>query len=572
MHRQGGTKPALRRSYTYDTHSLCFDSRKIRDIFGGSAGKTVQVKAFPLQDNQRSSQVKDSVLKCHELRPYQADNFVELRRSYAKGNRKVLYQAATGSGKTVVASMVAKMAVEKNHRVMPVAHRRELIHQFADKLEKMDLNPGMVMAGERLHIGRQIQVGSIMTLWTRYLKERRIALHKPDLIIIDEAHRSLSNTYLKLLAAFPDAWLLGLTATPVRTDGRGLGHVYEDMICSPSVAELTRMGYLVPVLPFGGSTADLKGIGMSGGDYNKKELEERMNTAPLVGDCVQNWLRLAEGRPTLCFASGVKHSLALEEAYREAGVKAVHVDANTHKYDRDEVLGKLACGEIDVVTNCMVYTEGTDCPPISCIQNASPTKNIANYLQKAGRGMRPCEETNKWNCIYLDHCGSTERHGYVEEPIPWSLDTKGKLHVRIAEARKSALKIFECIDCGNMWSGKIRCPNCGRRLELKGEMVDYTEAELINLKRKPDPKKPVYSAAFKRQFYREILGYSQGLGRKTSNVYAKGWVAHKFRAKFGDWPRGMSNTPAHPSKLTIAWIRSTQIRYAKQQQKRNATA
>jgi len=508
----------------------------------------------------------------YELRPYQTDNFNQLRQAYAEGHKKVLYQAATGSGKTVVASMVAKMAVEKHNRVMPVAHRRELIYQFAGKLEGMGLNPGLIMAGERLHIGRQVQVGSIMTLWTRFLKEKRIALHKPDFIIIDEAHRSLSNTYLKLLAEFFDAWVLGLTATPVRTDGRGMGHVYTHMVHSPSVAELTHMGYLVPVLPFAGEVPDLTGM-KSGDDYNKKELEERMNTVTLVGDCVQNWLRLAEGRPTLCFASGVKHSLALEEAYRECGVKAVHVDANTHKADRDEVLGKLAyTDEIDLVTNCMVYTEGTDCPPVSCIQNASPTKNIAKYLQVVGRGMRPDEPSGKWNCIYLDHCGSTERHGFVEEPIPWSLDTKGKLHTRIAEARKSALKIFECIDCGNMWSGKIRCPNCGRRLELKGEMADYTEAELVNLKRKPDPKKPVYSAAFKRQFYRELLGYSQGLGRKTGNSYAKGWVAHKFRAKFGDWPRGMSNTPAHPSRLTIAWIRSTQIRYAKEQQKRNATA
>ncbi len=499
----------------------------------------------------------------YQLRDYQEDNFNQLRSAYAKGNRKVLYQAATGSGKTVVASMVAKMAVERGNRVMPVAHRRELILQFAQKLTEMDLNVGMVMAGKRLQISREIQVGSIQTLWARYLKQKRIHLHTPDLIIIDEAHRSLSNTYLKLMEAFPDAWVLGLTATPVRTDGRGLGHIYEEMVCSPSVKELTSMGYLVPVVPYGGSVPDLKGIKTSAGDYNKKELEERANLPTLVGDCVQNWLKHAQGRPTLTFATGVKHSLALEEAYNAVGIKAVHVDANTHKEDRDAILGKLVSGEIQIITNCMVYTEGTDCPAISCIQNAAPGKNIGNYLQKVGRGMRPDpNNSDKIDCIHLDHAGATVMHGYVEDPIPWTLDTKGKLHVEIKKLRDQELKQFECVDCGHIWSGKIRCPMCGRQLELKGEMAEYTEADLVQLKRKQSKKEPVYSAAFKRDFYKELIGYSQGLGRATSKVYADGWSAHKFRAKFGHWPDGLSNTPSHPGKMTLAFIRSQNIRFA----------
>jgi len=497
----------------------------------------------------------------YKLRPYQENNFNELRHAYAKGNKRVLYQAATGSGKTVVASMVAKLAVEKGNRVMPIAHRRELIHQFANKLNEMDLNCGIVMAGEKLEVFKEIQVSSIQTLWRRFLKVRKIHLHDPDLIIIDEAHRSLSSTYLKLLDAFPKAWVLGLTATPVRTDGRGLGHVYEEMVCSPSVQELTDMGYLVPVIPYGGSMGDLKGIKSTAGDYNKKELEERMNLPNLVGDCVQNWLKHAEGRPTLSFASGVKHSIALAEAYQSVGVNAVHVDANTHKDDRDEVLGKLERGEVDIITNCMVYTEGTDCPAISCVQSANPSKAIAKYLQQVGRGMRPDEASGKKDCVFLDHSGATQRHGYVEEPIPWSLDTKGKLHVEIAKARDKSLKQFECVDCGHIWSGKIRCPMCGRKLELMGEMAEYTEAELVNLKRKVSKKDPVYSNKFKSEFYRELVGYAQGLGRTTSKVYAKGWAAHKFRVKFGDWPNGLSNAPKHPSKMTLAFIRSQNIRF-----------
>lgn len=502
----------------------------------------------------------------YELRDYQQQNFDDLRRCYAKGAKRVLYQAATGSGKTVVASMVAKKAAEKHHRVMPVAHRRELIHQFAAKLEEMDLSVGKVMAGEKLNIGRPIQVGSIQTLWARFLKQRRIALHTPHLIIIDEAHRSLSNTYLKLLEAFPDAWLLGLTATPCRTDGRGLGHIYEEMVLSPSVAELTKLGFLVPVVPYGGDKPDMKGVKTSStGDWVAKQVEEKANTPKLVGDCVQNWLKHAKGIPTMAFCSGVKHSIALAEAYNNVGVKAVHVDANTHKEDRDEVLGHLERGEIDIITNCMVYTEGTDCPAIGCVQDAAPTKNIGTYLQKVGRGMRPCKETGKTECIYLDHSGATFRHGYVEEPIPWSLDVTGKLHVEVAKARDKELKQFECMDCGHIWSGKIRCPMCGRQLELVGEMAEYTEFELVNLKRAKKKKKveEVYTKEQKNQFYRELKGYAEGLGRKTSNKYADGWVAHKFRAKFGVWPQGMSNSPLHPTKMTKAWIISQNIRFAK---------
>ena len=129
----------------------------------------------------------------YKLRDYQEDNFNQLRTAYAKGNKRVLYQAATGSGKTVVASMVAKLAVEKGNRVMPVAHRRELILQFAKKLNEMDLNCGIVMAGEPLQVYKEIQVGSIQTLWRRFLKVKKIHLHDPDLIIIDEALTARTN-------------------------------------------------------------------------------------------------------------------------------------------------------------------------------------------------------------------------------------------------------------------------------------------------------------------------------------------------------------------------------------------
>ena len=501
--------------------------------------------------------------------PFQQENFDQLRRAFASGSKRVLYQAGTGSGKTVVASMAIAMAEGKETRTLVLAHRRELILQMAEKLENMNVVPGIVMSGHVPNIARTTQVGSIQTLNVRFLKRQKLKLIKPRLIVIDEAHRSLSKTYLSILERFPDAFVLGLTATPVRSDGRGLGHVYDDMVCAPSIKQLTDDGYLVPVIPFVGEIPDLKGIKKIAREYSKKELEERMNKPKLVGDCVENWLRHAKGRQTICFSSGIRHSIALAEEFRLAGVRAVHVDGTTKKDERDKALYDLRNKNIDVVTNCMVYTEGTDCPIVSCIQDANPSTIISKYLQKIGRGMRTHEESGKKNCIYLDHSGGTLKHGFIDEPIPWSLDKNGDLYEDLKLAREKLPKQFTCKDCGCVFQSRIRCPECGAKLEMQGRLVNYADGELMQMTREAPPKEPVYSRGDRQKFYSELLGYASGMGRANKEKkYSDAWAAHKYRVKFGVWPNGMDKKIEKPSQITISFIRSQNIRWSFEKKKR----
>ena len=226
-------------------------------------------------------------------------------------------------------------------------------------------------------------------------------------MVVDEAHRARARTYEQILGAYPDAVILGLTATPCRGDGRGLGNVFEVMVECPSVSELIDLDFLVPTKVYAPTKPDLKGVATRQGDYVARQLEDRMNTAELVGDIVTHWHRLAEGRQTVVFASGVQHSIHLRDEFRTSGVWAEHIDGKTPKEERDEILKRLSRKEIDLVTNCMVLTEGWDQPEVSCVVLARPTKHMGLYRQMVGRVLRPAE--GKSDALVIEHAGGKVR-------------------------------------------------------------------------------------------------------------------------------------------------------------------
>ena len=293
------------------------------------------------------------------------------------------------SGKTLCAAEIIRRCIEKGKRVLFLAHRREIIRQSQNKLQDAGMSPGIIMAGEDREYDAPVQVASVQTLWARAFRKTKMDLPAADLLIIDEAHISASATYQKIIAAYPHAVIVGLTATPCRSDLRGLGDTYTSMTKTASIRELTEMGFLVPVRYFAPTVPDLLGIRMTAGDYNKKQLEERMDKVNLVGDVVENWARIAGNRLTVVFASGVKHSIHLRDAFRSAGVAAEHIDGDTPKDERDLILERLAAHEIQVVTNCAVLQEGWDMPVVSCCVLARPTKSVGLFLQMAGRILRP---------------------------------------------------------------------------------------------------------------------------------------------------------------------------------------
>jgi len=502
------------------------------------------------------------------LRPFQATNKSQIRQQFANRNRAVLYQAGTGSGKTVVATDIMRGVRDSHQYAWFVAHRRELIEQTHRTLYDMGVNSGIIMAGHKLNQHLQIQVCSIGTLNERFIKNDKLIIHRePKLIIFDEAHRSLSASYINLRKRFPDAYLLGLTATPIRSDGKGLGHMYDAMVQAPDIGELIELGYLVQPRYFTGATADMEGVKTQNHDYAAGEREARMNNADLRGDVVEQWLRHAERRKTFVFASGIKHSKALRDDFIAAGVRAAHVDGDTPTWERDDIMNDFRnTDKYEVLTNCMVYTEGTDVPEVGCVQLACPSKIISKYIQMGGRCLRPHEPSGKTDCIILDHAGLIERHGFLEAPVPWELSTEGKISNVIHAAREKELKEFVCDDCGCTFSGRVRCPECGKKLEIPAqhELISTTE-ELIEVTRgalgvKANDKQKVYTKAEKQNFYSQVLAYAGGDNPRRKK-YNSGWAAHTYRAKFGVWPRGLKKTKAPVGDLVVAFIRAKNAAY-----------
>jgi superfamily II DNA or RNA helicase len=211
-----------------------------------------------------------------------------------------------------------------------------------------------------------------------------------------------------------------MTATPCRGDGRGLGSVFEEIVECPQIETLIELGFLVRTKVYAPSTPDLTGVRVERGDYVESQLAERMDKAKLVGDIVEHWHRLAAGRKTVVFATGVAHSIHIRDEFRRSGVLAEHIHGKTPVEERDAILARLSRGEVDVVCNCAVLCEGWDQPDVSCIVLARPTKHMGLYRQMIGRVLRPAP--GKDHALVLDHAGATWQHGLVEEPVVWTLD------------------------------------------------------------------------------------------------------------------------------------------------------
>jgi superfamily II DNA or RNA helicase len=381
------------------------------------------------------------------LRDYQERAIADFEREVAGGKRRIMLVAPTASGKTVIFSAITGTYVERHKSVLVISHRREIITQTSKKLTANGIAHGIIQAGFDPRPMARVQIASIQTLWVRGVRSKAMRLPPADLLVIDEAHHAPATTYSKIIEFYPDAVLLGATATPCRGDGRGLGGIFEVMIECPQVAELIAGDYLVGTKVYAPVDPNLKGVRTQSGDYVISQLAGRMDTEQLVGDIVTHWIKYGEHHPTVVFAVDVAHSVHIRDEFRKAGVRAEHLDGTTPLDQRAAILAGLAAGEIGVVANCMVLTEGFDCPDIGCIVLARPTKQMGLFRQMIGRALRPAPR--KTNAIILDHSGAVFRHGLPEDHVEWTLDPDRRARAPAHERRKrgAAPKLRECPSC-----------------------------------------------------------------------------------------------------------------------------
>lgn len=492
-----------------------------------------------------------------QLREYQTRMIENARAVLRSGKKRIIIHAATGSGKTIVAASIVSAALEKGKKVLFLVHFRELAYQARERFTEFGIGDevGIIMAGEESDHGKPVQIASVQT----YARRLKLAdefsnhwFHNADLVIYDEAHSSIAKTRKAILELYKkDAVILGLTATPCRADGRGLGEVYQDIVSCTGIGELTELKYLVPVVYYGcKEMPDLKNIPEVAGDYNKKILGERVDIPKLIGDIYDNWARIAIDRQTVIFATNVKHSKHIKELFERRGIKIEHVDAHTPEEERRDVLNRFKVGYVQVVTNVGVYSEGADFPWASCIVLARPSKSYARYVQMAGRGLRP--NTGKSDCIIIDHAGLIHSQGFLDDPVNWTLSGKEKAWKKNV-IRKKEKKPFDCEMCRMIFVGK-RCPKCGWEVPDWGKKILTTNDELVEIK----GDKIKATSEEKRQFYGMLEHYRREKG------YASGWAAHKFREKFKVWPNNYKDQyPIMPNDKFFNWIKYQNIKWAK---------
>jgi DNA repair protein RadD len=286
-----------------------------------------------------------------------------------------------------------------------------------------------------------------------------------------------------------------------------------------------------------------------------------MDQAELVGDIVTHWHKYGERRKTVAFAVNVAHSIHIRDEFIKSGVRAEHIDGSTPKDERDATLARLASGEIDLVSNCNVLTEGFDCPDMGAIILARPTRSMGLYRQMVGRALRPAP--GKTDAIILDHSGAVYRHGFVEDHVEWTLspDKKAESKEHKKRSDRDVSRLLECTNCGALREGGKACFHCGFMPTRGGQAAEVADGEL-GLVNGGKVNAHVYSAEDKQRWWAELTAI--GLERN----YKPSWPGVNFKEKFGHYPGpfGATIAPEEPTAEVRGWVRSRIIAYAKRRQ------
>jgi superfamily II DNA or RNA helicase len=330
---------------------------------------------------------------------------------WSTGDRATLLVLATGLGKTIVFSEVARQVVEQGGRALVLAHRSELIEQAASKLEALGLDVGIEQA-ERRAAHHSVVVGSVQTLQGRRLE--RWAPEHFNLVVVDEVHHATSISYRSILSHFAAAKVLGVTATPDRADGKGLGALFDSVAFRLEIADGIKQGWLSPIkakrVVVDG--LDLSAVRTTAGDLNAGDLDLAMRAPAAVHGVADPLADLSRGRPTLAFCVTVEHAHALADAVNQlAPGTAEALDGTATREHRADVLRRYHAGDLRVLINCALFTEGFDAPSTACVAIVRPTKSRALYTQMIGRGTRLAP--GKTECVVLDFAGIAGKHRLV---------------------------------------------------------------------------------------------------------------------------------------------------------------
>lgn len=383
------------------------------------------------------------------------------------GVKRLLLVGPCGMGKTVLAATMAQHASAKGKRTQFWVHRKELTRQSVRTfVEAADLHVGIIGAGFPSDASAPVQVCQVQSL-----RKRADKVKAPDIIIVDEAHHQPSATYAKLAAAYPDAFFIGVTASPVRMDGKGLRPFFDEMIVGPSTSELIDAGFLSPYRFYAPSVVDMSKVHTVAGDFNKKEASEKMRASSVVGDAVSTYRTHCEHGKALLFAWSIESSMALADAFNAAGVPALHVDGETDDTLRLRAMQDFEAGRVRVLCSVDLLGEGIDVISVDAVFLLRPTQSLGVYIQQTGRGLRIAP--GKDHVKIFDHANNHTRHGLPDDPRAWTLDGISK------DAVSKPQPLKRCASCFRVTgAARALCPFCGAAYPVKARKVVQVAGEL----------------------------------------------------------------------------------------------
>lgn len=455
-----------------------------------------------------------------ELRDYQKAIIEHCRTQIRCGCRRLLVCSPTGSGKTALTTFMINGSAANGHRCIFLVHRVELIRQTAATFQKFGVEAGIIAAGFPENLAMPVQIASIPTV-----RRRLNRLGNFDVVVCDEAAHAPSKSWAEVLNAWPQAYHIGLSATPTRLDGSGFDALFDKLVLGPSTRQLIDAGWLAPYKLYAPPTADPAGLRVRAGDYVPEEAAALVDRPAIIGDVIQHYRKLTNGKRAIVFAASVAHSKNVAEAFNAAGIPARHIDGTTPPDERERAINDFRDGKTLVLSNVNIATEGLDIPCIESCIILRPTLSLALWLQICGRVLRPAEGKT---AVILDHVGNCTRLGLPDDRQEWSLYGSTRKR-RAANDNDPSVPIRVCGECYSVFKLRPTCPFCGAVSTPSKHELKQREGELKEVQRR--------EAERERKQTRRAQGQAQTLedlieiGRKRGMKNPHGWAWHIMQAR-----------------------------------------
>ena len=438
------------------------------------------------------------------LRPYQNDLVDEVRAAWREGYRAPCIVLGCGGGKSCIVAEIARRTTWNGKHVLFLVHRRELVEQIYQTF----VSWGVMMD--------YCTVGMVQTVTRRLNK-----LPRPALIITDENHHSVASGYQRIYDYFEGVPRVGVTATPVRLNGDGLGDVNDRLIIGKSTKWLIANHYLAPYDYYAPSVADLTGLHTKMGEYVRADIEKAMIKNTVFGDVVRYYRKLADGKKAVCYCASLRHSKATAEAFCDAGIAAAHIDGDTPKAKRDKIIADFRSGSITILCNVDLISEGFDVPDCECAILLRPTKSLTLFIQQSMRCMRFRKGKR---AVIIDHVGNYARHGMPDDDRSWSLEKKPKRSEK-EQKKEQEERIMQCPECFFTFpvaAGMRECPHCGTKLPRRERFINTDDtAKLI----KVEGFRLHYDGPECCSSYEELIAYA------ATHGYKPGWAYYQARRR-----------------------------------------